>query len=98
LKKLSISQYFKSMITAEDASTGKPSPVPYLLGARAIGLDPSSCVVIEDSVNGVLAGKAAGSIVIAVPSTGADLAAMKSADHVVSSLEGALEILTKMGL
>ncbi len=55
-----------AIITADDVSTGKPSPEPYLAAAAALGVDPRHAVVFEDSSPGGEAGKAAGAAVIAV--------------------------------
>jgi HAD superfamily hydrolase (TIGR01509 family) len=51
---------------AEEAH-GKPAPDVYLTAAGRLGLEPSSCLAIEDSPNGVLAAKAAGMRCVAVP-------------------------------
>jgi HAD superfamily hydrolase (TIGR01509 family) len=61
--------YFETIITGEDIQRGKPDPEPYLLTAERLGLSPAECVVIEDSINGVLSGKAAGCVVIALTTT-----------------------------
>lgn len=61
--------YFDTIITGQDIQRGKPDPEPYLLTAERLGLPPSACVVIEDSVNGILSGKAAGCVVIALTTT-----------------------------
>lgn len=53
-------------VTADDVSIGKPSPEPYLIGAQRLGVDPTDCLVFEDSVAGCRAGLAAGARVIAV--------------------------------
>jgi mannitol-1-/sugar-/sorbitol-6-phosphatase len=53
------------LITADSVELGKPNPAPYLAGAEILGFPPESCVVIEDSASGVLAGEAAGCTVIA---------------------------------
>jgi len=98
LGKLGIQTFFEQMVTAEDVKFGKPNPDPYLLGASRIQKDPGSCYVFEDSVNGVLSGKAAGATVIAVPSTGSDTKGMEAADYIVSTLIDALEVLKSMGL
>lgn len=45
----------------------KPKPYIYLHTARLLGLDPSQCVVFEDSANGLLASVRAGMITFAVP-------------------------------
>jgi HAD superfamily hydrolase (TIGR01509 family) len=59
---------FSVTVCAEDVTTTKPDPEPYLLAAKLLDVDPSSCVVLEDSPNGVAAGEAAGCRVVAVPS------------------------------
>ncbi len=53
-------------ITAGDVSNGKPDPEPFLAGARILGVDPTRCVIFEDSPSGGLAGFAAGATVVAV--------------------------------
>ena len=47
--------------------SGKPAPDIYLLAAQRIGVDPKECIVVEDGMPGVKAGKAAGCFVVAVP-------------------------------
>ncbi|MDR3617088.1 MAG: HAD-IA family hydrolase [Candidatus Obscuribacterales bacterium] len=56
----------KLLVTADDVTEGKPSPQCYLKGAAALGVAPAKCVVLEDSPNGIKAGKAAGAVVIAI--------------------------------
>ncbi|ESW60410.1 MAG: HAD family hydrolase [Rhodobacter sp. CACIA14H1] len=46
--------------TASEVSRGKPAPDLFLYAAARMGADPAACVVIEDSLNGVRAGLAAG--------------------------------------
>ena len=53
-------------VTGDDVRNGKPNPDPYLLAAKGLGIDPARCVVLEDAVAGVAAGRAAGAQVIAV--------------------------------
>jgi HAD superfamily hydrolase (TIGR01509 family) len=50
--------------SAEMVANGKPAPDLFLHAAAALGMDPSRCIVVEDSVNGVRAGRAAGMAVI----------------------------------
>lgn len=57
------------VITADDVSEGKPAPDPYLTAAAWLGVDPTRCLVVEDSPKGVAAGRAAGSATIAVLTT-----------------------------
>lgn len=55
-------------VTADDVSRGKPDPEPFLEAARLLGVDPSRCVVFEDSPSGGAAAHAAGATVVAVGS------------------------------
>ncbi len=50
------------LVTADDVANGKPDPEGYLLAARLLGVVPSQCLVVEDSVPGLAAGRAAGSV------------------------------------
>jgi len=57
------------IITADDVTRGKPDPEPYLAGARALGFNPSLCLVFEDAPSGIQAAKNAGTTAIAVLTT-----------------------------
>jgi HAD superfamily hydrolase (TIGR01509 family) len=57
------------IVTGDDVTQGKPSPIPYLTGAEKLGVTVENCVVIEDAPIGVKAGKAAGMTVIGIAST-----------------------------
>lgn len=59
---------FDVTVAGDEVLHGKPHPEPYLRAAALLGVDPSECVVVEDSVAGVLAGEAADCAVLAVPS------------------------------
>lgn len=64
------------IIDAEAVSHGKPDPQGYLLAARALGVDPKRCLVIEDAPAARAAARAAGATVwsvnTAAPMPGAD--------------------------
>jgi sugar-phosphatase len=57
------------VVTADDVPRGKPDPAPYLLGARRLGVDPASCLVVEDAPSGLAAARAAGAATLAVTTT-----------------------------
>jgi HAD superfamily hydrolase (TIGR01509 family) len=59
---------FELSLAGDEVVHGKPHPEPYLTAAARLGVDPSRCVVLEDSPSGVAAGEAAGCAVVAVPS------------------------------
>ena len=67
LKVLKIEHYFKHIQSAEDLKYGKPHPEVFLKCAEAINIQPSDCLVIEDSLNGIISAKAAGMNVIGIP-------------------------------
>lgn len=52
--------FFAVVIDGSMVDHGKPSPEGYLKAAQRIGVDPTRCVVIEDSLQGIHAGLAAG--------------------------------------
>lgn len=60
LEKLSITPLFTAIIDGNNVVNGKPHPEVFLKGAEALGLEPSECVVFEDSIAGVQAAKAGG--------------------------------------
>lgn len=62
-----IFQHMKTIVTGEMVDRPKPKPDIYLEAARRMRVDPTECLVVEDSVAGCQAGKAAGCWVIAVP-------------------------------
>lgn len=66
---LDIEDRFTVLQTSDDVVHGKPGPEIYLKAMSKLAVDPSESVVLEDSSNGALAGKRAGALVIAVPST-----------------------------
>jgi len=61
-----LSPFFSTIITGQDIINGKPHPEPYLKTVEKLGVVPANALVIEDSVNGVRSGKAAGCRVIAI--------------------------------
>ena len=69
---------FKAIISGEMVTRSKPDPEAFLLGARAIGVEPASCLVLEDSHNGVRAGAAGGFVTVMVPDLMPDDAEMQS--------------------
>lgn len=69
LKAFNLTDYFSAVIAAEDIEHSKPNPEGYLKGAKALGISPADCIVIEDAPKGVQAAKAAGIYCVAVTNT-----------------------------
>jgi len=67
LDKLRIRNFFKVINSANQLEYGKPHPQVYLDTAHKLDLLSSQCIAIEDSVNGVIAAKAAQMTTIAIP-------------------------------
>jgi HAD superfamily hydrolase (TIGR01509 family) len=58
---------FRTTLAGDEVVQAKPHPEPYLTAAARLGVDPTRCVVLEDSPAGVRSGTAAGCAVVAVP-------------------------------
>ena len=56
-----------AIVSSDEVAAGKPAPDVYLVAAARLGVAPARCLVVEDSINGVRAGKAAGMTVVLVP-------------------------------
>jgi sugar-phosphatase len=66
LDRFGLRDLFVTSISADETSTGKPDPGPYLAGSAALGVCARECVVVEDSVPGLRAAEAAGATPIVV--------------------------------
>ena len=62
-----LADVFAVVVSSDEVAHGKPAPDVYLEAARRLGVAPAACLVVEDSFNGVRAGKAAGMFVVLVP-------------------------------
>jgi mannitol-1-/sugar-/sorbitol-6-/2-deoxyglucose-6-phosphatase len=88
LRRLALSESFDVVHSAQDEAYGKPHPAVFLGAAARLGVDPTACVVWEDSSAGVLAAKAARMRCIAVPDPEDRLhPAMALADVLLVSLD-----------
>lgn len=69
LSRIGMGDFFGVVISAADVANGKPHPEPYLKAAERLGVAASGCLVIEDSVSGIRAAKAAGAKCLALATT-----------------------------
>lgn len=62
----SLQDYFDVIVTGSDGLKGKPAPDMYLAAADRMNVTPEKCLVFEDIIPGILAGKRAGMKVCAI--------------------------------
>ncbi len=99
VRALDLEQSLDVVLAREDVKKSKPDPEIYLLAAEKLGVQPQDCIVIEDSVNGVRAGVAAGANVVAfaTPFTTASLHSSQVLEHawVVHDPEKLLDVVSE---
>lgn len=91
-------EFFNALVTGSDVTRQKPNPDIFLKGAELLGIKPENCVVIEDSINGIKAAKAAGAGSVGV-TTSFDretLAREAAPDYIIDSIKEFPSILEKM--
>jgi HAD superfamily hydrolase (TIGR01509 family) len=85
--RLGIADFFDAITSGEEVTNGKPAPDIFLKAAAKLGINPAECVVLEDAMNGMRAGKAADMCVIVIPNEFTQDEDFSVADLRVSSLE-----------
>ncbi|MCU0748554.1 MAG: HAD family hydrolase [Akkermansiaceae bacterium] len=86
LERLGLAGYFQTTVCRGDAARIKPAPDLYLEAAKQLSLEASQCLVIEDSLNGVISAKAAGMSVWVVPNRVTECLDFSAADRVLRSM------------
>jgi sugar-phosphatase len=79
----------EAMITADSITNGKPHPEPFLLGAKALAVEPGRCLVLEDAPPGIESARGAGMPVVAFRTTHPD-AELERATVVLDTLAEAV--------
>lgn len=87
LKKFELKRYFHAIVSGEDVVAGKPHPEIFLKAADMLGVTSDSCIVIEDSHNGVTAAKRAGMKCIGFINPNSGDQDLSKADMIVNSLK-----------
>lgn len=88
VEKLDLMPHFDTTVCRGDAAKIKPAPDLYLEAARQLDIEAKHCLVIEDSINGLLAAHQAGMKVLAVPNRLTRILDFHGADWQADSLEG----------
>src|SRR5262249_6584193 len=76
---------FDVIVNGSDVARKKPNPDLFLEACRRLGLEPASCLVVEDAISGVAAAKAAGARCLAV-TTSFPAERLSDADWIAPSL------------
>jgi len=93
IDKLDLRKYFKFIVSAEDLDgKGKPAPDIFLKAASLLNVEPSQCLVFEDSHNGVLAGKSAGMDVYGIRNGVNDEQDFSQTDHIFNSFTELMDL------
>ncbi|MGD1994487.1 MAG: HAD-IA family hydrolase [Anaerolineae bacterium] len=93
LETLGLSGRFPVIATGDEVTDGKPAPDIFLLAAERLGIDPTACLVLEDSAMGVEAARAAGMACAAVPNYRIPPTEFAAADWIFLSLVAVHESL-----
>ena len=93
LSKCGIIDYFDLICTGDDFMESKPSPEIYLYCMNNFGLKPQDCIVVEDSVFGIEAGKRAGMYVVARKTD--FLFSQEHADDIVTDLNSTQNLFVR---
>ena len=88
LRNLGIIEQFDAIADGNDIQRSKPDPEVFLVAANKLGLEPASCVVVEDAFAGIEAAKRGGFAAAAI----GDAVKDPEADYVLSALSDILPI------
>ena len=94
-----LTPFFDGIVTGDEIERGKPDPDIYLRAAKKLGIGADACLVIEDALSGITAGKAAGMRVAAIPdrrfvdARGYE----KEADYVLGNLSEIPKLVRRLG-
>ena len=94
LHEIGVWDYLDAVVYGDEGERGKPEPDIFLRAAKAIGVNPSEAVVVEDSINGIKAGYAAGMRVVHIPDTIAIVHDIRKLTYMVcDDLNGLIDVV-----
>lgn len=98
LMSVGVFEYFDCFVCGDMITTGKPAPDTYLIGAEKLGLQPSECLALEDSPNGITSAFTAGCIPVMVPDLSQpDEETKKKLFAVCDDLSQVIDVIKKEG-
>ena len=97
LRMLKLEDCFEAIVDTDRFQRAKPDPEIFQVAMRDLGLTPQECWVVEDSIAGVGAGKAAGTFTVGITTTfSRQTLIVSGADLVVDSFPELKEVLKKL--
>lgn len=96
LEATGLQNYFSVITDSSMVTIGKPDPQVYLITAERLGVQPSDCIVFEDSVPGILSAQKAGMHVIGVATTHKSDELMMYVNKIIMNFEAPDKLLRKL--
>ncbi len=87
LREIRLTSGFDVIVTGDAVTRGKPDPDIFLRAAALLDLPPAQCVVVEDTLHGITAARAAGMLAVAVPNALTRELDFSAADMIYPSLQ-----------
>lgn len=89
-----VAEFFDAMVCGDEVAACKPDPEIFLRAAELVGVPPQDCIVLEDSVNGIIAAHAAGAQPVMIPDTIQPTDEIRAlCDHVLTRLDEVIALL-----
>lgn len=85
IKQAGLANVFDVVVTFEDCDKRKPNPIPYLITAQKLKVEPAECLVIEDSSVGLEAAKRAGMKCFVIPTAYTKNQDFSQADYIAKN-------------
>ncbi|GAC1361747.1 MAG: HAD family hydrolase [Polyangiales bacterium] len=93
LRETGLARHFDVVVCAVEVARGKPAPDLFLLAAERLGVDPRTCLVVEDAAPGIAAARAAGMVAVGLASSiSREALRAAGADVVVDRLDQLLDL------
>jgi len=93
VRSLGLARFFGAVVSGTEVARGKPEPDVFIETAKRLHLPAASCLVVEDSRNGLLAAKAAGMVCAAIPCASTRHQDFREADYRLGTPAGLRTLL-----
>ncbi len=90
---IDVSRWLDAVICGDEVTRRKPHPDPYLAVIKQLGVEPSRCLVIEDTMTGLQAAKTAGCFAVALRQSYNGEHDFSGADAIIDKIEQVIHLL-----